>query len=360
MFPASPRERDSVRSAQEEGLATDPLQRVAGAENTTRSVDHPLTPASPPCGLATRTESAVTGRSHHFHVIAIAVTAALLAAACKPSTDAPATPATPMQQAPAAADTPAAAQPAHAGNDDTAISAFLVSTYGPDATLAGEWGQLPNDRALLAEGGEQDGTVTRRVCEHERIQYKAKPAVLLAVCGVPKDFGHPTPGITDFFLLQGEPLAVVAQSHLQEFGSMGNAGEVESERFGADLPGFTVESGFTGQGHTTVHRSILLPKDGRFQEAATLLSSMDDTVLREGCTSDADVCAPEKAYDIEFDLDIDDSQAAAQAYPLQVQEEGKACGKPVDARYTLTLDPATLRYDVPAALRRELPCAAGA
>jgi hypothetical protein len=300
----------------------------------------------------------VTGRTHHFHVIALAVTAALLAAACKPSADAPAEdPVTPAQQAPAAADMPPAAQPAHARHDDAAISAFLVSTYGPDATLSGEWAKLPNDRALLAEGGEQDGAVTRRVCAHERTQYTSRPAVLLAVCGTPKDFGHPTPGITDFFLLQGEPLAVVAQSHLQAFGSMGSAGEIDAERFGADLPGFIVESGFTGQGHTTINRTVLLPKGNAFVEAATFLGGMDDDTLREGCKgSDASFCAADKAYDIDFDLDIDDSNAAAPSYPLQVHEEGNACGKPRNARYTLTLDSAAMTYAVPPALRRELAC----
>lgn len=295
------------------------------------------------------------GRPLPLHAIA-ALSATLLAAACtqQADTDTAATSETPQAQAPQAPPPPATA------TGEAAIGAFLASAYGPAATLAGEWTQLPNDRALLAQGGEQDGAVTRRVCEHERTQYDGKPAVLLAVCGALKDFGHPTPGITDFFLLQGEPLAVVAQSHLQSFGSMGNAGDVDSERFGANLPGFIVESGFTGQGHTTIQRTVLLPKGGAFHEAATLLSGMDDNVLREGCDDEAASCPPGEAYDIEFDLDVDDTDPAAAAYPVVVQERGDACGKPAEARYTLTLDTAKLTYDVPAALRRELPCASTA
>ncbi len=293
----------------------------------------------------------MTGRSLPRHTLIAAVATAFVASACTRSDDAPANAASPAQQAPAAQT-----NAGNAATGEAAITAFLGSAYGPNATLAGEWTQAPYDRALLAEGGEQDGAVTRRVCEHERTQYDGKPAVLLAVCGALKDFGHPTPGITDFFLLQGEPLAEVARAHLQRFGSMGNAGDVDSERFGANLPGFIVESGFTGQGHTTINRSLLLPKGSAFVEAATFLSGMDDDVLREGCDDEAASCPPGQAYDIEFDLDVDDTDPAAAAYPLLVQERGDACGKPADARYTLSLDAATLTYNVPAALRRELPC----
>ena len=116
-------------------------------------------------------------------------------------------------------------------------------------------------------------------------------------------------------------------------------------------------TGFTGQGHTTVNRNILLPRDGRFVEAATFLAGMDDTLLRKGCDDNPDICGSNQAYDIDFALQIDQADPAAAAYPLRVQEQGIACGTTVSARYTLTLDPASFKYGVPAALHRELPCA---
>ena len=295
--------------------------------------------------------------SRRTHKTLLALSLLPLIAACQPA-DAPqgtAAPSASPDTAPAPADN--AAFPTDVSPAGDAVTTFLNSIYGPRAKVAGEWTGVPADASFHAKEGEaSDGAVTRRVCEQETTEYNGQPAVLLAVCGIPKDFGHPTPGITDFFLLQGQPLASVAKAHLQQFGSMGSVGEIDSERFGANLPGFIVEGGFTGQGHTEVKQTLLLPKDGGFHEAASFLSALHDNVLREGCKGDSAICPPGKAYDIEFDLDIDDGNKSATAYPLTVHEEGKACGKSVDTRHTLTLDSATLKYNVPAALRRELAC----
>lgn len=281
--------------------------------------------------------------------------AMLLLAACQQATSPQDDPAasTPTETA---LPSTVAALPAETEDGGSALATFLTSIYGSGAGLDREWNGVPSDPVYRAQEGETtDGTVTRRVCEHETTEYNGKPAVMLAVCGIPKDFGHPTPGITDFFLLQGQPLAAVASARLQQFGSMGSAGEIDAERFGANLPGFIVESGFTGQGHTTVNRTVLVPKDDGFHEAGSFLASMDDNLLRKGCT-DGPTCQPGKDYEIEFELDIDDFNRTAKTYPLVVHEQGKACGAELDKRYTLTLDPATLTYDIPAALRRELAC----
>jgi FtsP/CotA-like multicopper oxidase with cupredoxin domain len=283
-----------------------------------------------------------------------------LLAACQPANPpADAAAASAAQAAPA--DAPAnAAAPAEPAAQGDGLAAFLTYVYGPAARLQGEWTTVPVDVTVRARAGETaNGTVTRRVCERDDTTLGGEPTVLLAVCGTPKDMGHATPGFTDLYVLQQQDGAWVARArrHFEEFGSMGSVGEVEGERLGAALAGFIVESGTTGQGHTVARHTVLLPKDGGFHEAATFLAGMDDDALREGCGTDGAPCPPGQAYDLEFALDIDDANPAAEAYPLTVHEQGEACGARVDVRHTLTLDAATQTYRVPDALRRELPCA---
>lgn len=286
----------------------------------------------------------------------IAAACALALAACQRNPPAPQADAASAETATVAAP-PLIDAPMPAGDR---LQAFLASVYGDDARVDGEWTGVPRDAALQLTSGERDpGTVTRRVCEREDLTLAGKPTVLLAVCGTPKDIGHTSPGSTDLFVLQDEAGAWVtrATGHFEKFGSMGTTGEVEGERLGAELAGFIVEGGMTGQGHTVSNRTILLPRDGRFHEAAAFLAGMDDDVLREGCNAGAGECPPGEAYDLDLELDIDDANAAAAAYPLRVHEAGNACGRTVDVRHVLTLDPKTLTYAVPASLQRDLPCA---
>lgn len=287
--------------------------------------------------------------------IAVACVLAASLAACQRTAPAPdATADAPAPAAPPAAPPASAPAPARDG-----LQAFLTARYGEGARVEGEWTGVPADAALRLKAGETaPGTVTRRVCEQEEMTLAGKPTVLLAVCGSPRDIAHYSPGLTDLFMLQDEGGRWVprASGHFEQFGSMGTTGDVEGERLGADLAGFVVEGGMTGQGHTVSNRTILLPRDGSFREAASFLAGMDDDVLREGCNASAGECPPGEPYDLDFDLDIDDANPAAAAYPLRVHEEGTACGRKVDVRHVLTLDPATLTYAVPAPLTRELPC----
>lgn len=282
-------------------------------------------------------------------ILACAITTAL--AACSPAGD-PAANAAPAQaDAPAIAPTQPALPPA--AIDDTTLAAFLASTYGPSAKPTGEWSTAPTDTGLRTEG-ESDGQVIRTVCEREPVTRAGQPALLLAVCGTVQGAGHPATGVNDFFVLrrEGDALAADASAHMLEFGSSGSPGEVDAERFGADLYGFVVESGFYNMGQSVQTRHVVLPKDGSFVDAGWFRESLANEDWMEGCRERGD-CGPVKAFDIEFELDIDDSDAAAAAYPLQVTESGTACGKPADAQYRLTLDPATMTYAVPAALQRE-------
>lgn len=283
--------------------------------------------------------------------------ALLLLAACQPS--ASSADADPASSPAALAVPPGPSKREGASAMDDGLAGFLTYVYGPAARLQGEWNTVPIDVTVRARAGETaNGTVTRRICERKDATLSGERTVLLAVCGTPQQAGHATPGFTDLYVLQQQDGAWVARArrHFEQFGSMGSSGEVDGERLGAALAGFIVESGFTGQGHTVVNRTVLLPRDGGFHEAATFLAGMDDDVLREGCDGDAAACPPGQAYDIDFVLDIDDSDPAASAYPLRVHEAGNACGRPVDARHVLTLDAATLTYAVPPALKRETAC----
>ncbi|MDN5780760.1 MAG: hypothetical protein L0H23_01840 [Luteimonas sp.] len=280
----------------------------------------------------------------------LATTLALALAACAPAGDSAAGIA-PVDD-PAVAPRPAATQ---AGTiDDAEVSAFLASTYGPAAAQPGEWKTMPADAAFKAEGGESDGQVVRSVCERESVTLAGQPAVLLAVCGTVQDAGHPAAGVNDFFLLQrsGDALATVASAHMAEFGSRGSPGEVDIERFGADLYGFVVETGFYNMGQSVGTRHVLLPRGRDFVDAGWFRDSLGNEDWMKGCGERGD-CGPGDAYDIDFDLHVDDSDPAAAAYPLLVTETGTACGKPADAQYRMVLDPASMTYAVPAALRRD-------
>lgn len=273
-------------------------------------------------------------------------------AACRPEAAPPAATPPPVATAPAAQ----AALPAAATRIDAAtVAAFLAAQYGPGAKAQGEWTGVPADAALRHQD-ETDGAVTRKVCAREDATIEGRASVLLAVCGTPKDFGHVTPGITDFWLLQDRDgkLAASARSHLAEYGSMGNAGEVDVERLGAELYGFEVESGFFNMGDGISSRSLLLPKDGAFVEAADMRASLSHGENMDDCDERGD--CPADGYDIEFDLDVDDSDPSAAAYPLVVRESGIACRQPAQSEYKLVLDPATMTYAVPKALQRETGC----
>lgn len=283
----------------------------------------------------------------------LASTVALAIAACSPATESAATPAGTQ---PADAGDPAATstQPVGAATvDDAAVSAFLASVYGPSASLSGEWNNVPADASFSVEG-ESDGQVTRSVCEQEEATISGQPAVMLAVCGTVQGAGHPAAGTNDFFLLQpGDgALAATASAHMDEFGSRGEPGDVDSERFGADLYGFVVESGFYNMGQGVQTNHLVLPKDGGFVDAGWFREGLDNEDWMKGCLERGE-CSADEAYDIDFELDIDDSDPGAAAYPLRVTESGTACGKPADATHDLALDVATMTYAVPAALQRD-------
>lgn len=241
--------------------------------------------------------------------------------------------------------------------DNTALDAFLASVYGQGASRTRPWVHAPLQASLRDTETEANApeNVTRQLCADESIFQGGQPARLIAICGQPEDYGHPTPGLTDFFLLrmQDGKAVAAAQQHLQEYGSMGNPGEVKVMQLGADLWGFVVRSSFTNMGYTSSTWGIVLPKDGGFQDAGFFRSHIDNLGLVEGCDDASQPCTDPKAFNIDFALDTDRSHPTAAHWPLVVTENGPACGKPANATHRVLLEPTTMRYQVPNILKRE-------
>lgn len=281
----------------------------------------------------------------HPLILATGISAGLLLAACNAPTPAPSTTAaTP----PSTSGSPKATA---AAPDDAAVQGFLTALYGPSAKRDGEWKGVPVQAAYRDQDAGEREAVTRQVCEDKTVTIAGVPSRLLAVCGRPDDFGHPTPGLNDFFLLQAEGGRAVAraQAHLA-YGSMGQPGDVDAVQLGPDLWGFAVDSGFTNMGQTTGSRSFVIPRDGAFHDAGFIRTDLSNA-MAEDC-DDGKPCTSPTAYDIEFDIQPDRS-AAGPVWPLQVRESGHACGTPATAQHRVEFDAATQAYRVPRILKRE-------
>ncbi|MCD9007706.1 hypothetical protein LDO31_15980 [Luteimonas sp. XNQY3] len=245
-------------------------------------------------------------------------------------------------------DVPRNDAPSVTGLDGGAVRTFLVTQYGELAQLQGDWPGTP-----VAEGLGSDAA-SREVCAREAIGTPDAPAELLAVCGVPDDAGHATTARIDFFLLRADAdtVTAAAHTHADGFGSTGDVADVDVRRFGPRLYGFVVEDGFTGQGITIGNTSLVLPDGDGFKVAATLRSSLDNLGAMAGC-AERDDCTPDAAYDLSFELAIDDQGAGAAAWPLRVREQGEACGRRVERTHRVPFDVAAGTWAVPASLQRE-------
>jgi|GEM_PF-189542 len=245
----------------------------------------------------------------------------------------------------------AAASPA-TGLDGGAVRMFLVDQYGELAQLAGDWPGAP------VTGGLGTVAASREVCARAAIGTPDAPAELVAVCGVPDGAGHVTSALTDFFLLRHDDTGAVsaaARQHMDRFGSSGDVGDVSVRRFGPRLHGFVVEDGFTGQGITIGNTSLVLPDGDGFRVAASLRSSLDNLGAMAGC-AERDDCTPDAAFDLSFELAVDDRDATAAAWPLRVRERGEACGRRVDRMHQVPFDVSAGTWTVPARLQREEGC----
>lgn len=234
------------------------------------------------------------------------------------------------------------------GLDGGGVRTFLVTQYGELAQLSGDWPGTP-----VAEDLGTDAA-SREVCAREAMGTPDMPAELVAVCGVPDDAGHATTARIDLFLLQadGDTVTAAARAHMDGFGSTGDVAGVDVRRFGPRLYGFVVEDGYTAQGITIGNTSLVLPEGDGFKVAASLRSSLDNLGAMAGC-AERDDCAPDTAYDLTFDLAIDDRNADAVAWPLRVREAGEACGRRVERTHMVPFDAARATWTVPDALQRD-------
>lgn len=282
--------------------------------------------------------------------------ACALLAACQPTAPDPVDAKAAQSASPAAAPAPAAAAQT-AAVDNAALDRFLSSVYGEGASRTGAWKQAPLQAAFRdnkAAAGKPE-KVTRQLCADQSITSGGQPARMIAVCGQPEDHGHPTPGLTDFFLLRMQDGNAVAsaQQHFQAFGSMGNPGDVKAMQLGADLWGFVVKSSFMNMGIITADWVMVLPKDGGFHDAGAVRSHISNHGAVPACQEADGACDAPEAFSIDFALDADRGNPGAAHWPLVVTESGRACGKPAQATHRVLLDPATLRYQVPDVLKRE-------
>ncbi|MDR6991762.1 hypothetical protein [Luteimonas sp. 3794] len=259
-----------------------------------------------------------------------------------------ATPTLPPDVAATPSEPPQAAAAPVTGLDGGAVRAYLVSQYGELAQLQGDWPGTP-----AADGLGRDAA-SREVCAREAIGTPEVPAELVAVCGVPDGAGHATTARIDVFLLQlgTDGVTATARQHMDGFGDNGDVAELAVRRFGPRLHGFVVDDGFTGQGITIGTSHLVLPHAGGFAVAATLRSSLDNLGAMAGC-GERDDCTPDAAFDLMFDLAIDDRDATAVAWPLRVRERGEACGRRIDRTHLVPFDPTTGAWAVPAELQRD-------
>ncbi len=60
-----------------------------------------------------------------------------------------------------------------------------------------------------------------------------------------------------------------------------------------------------------------------------------------------------KLFDIDFRLEVDDSDRSARVWPLLVTEQGEQCGKPLSRQHRFVLDKQTWKYPFTESLQRE-------
>lgn len=281
------------------------------------------------------------------HRLCLAACAALvLLPACKqptaPRKDAIRTPAT-TPTATAVPATPAAATTQPVLTPDAALTRTLVGLYGAKASASSSWTTVPVDAGLRLDE-EEPGAVTRRVCA--RGPGAGPDEQLVAVCGQVEAFGHVTPGVLDLYRLQAGAVPGVIRLAARESGSMGNPGEVAVRRFGAQLAGFEVTSSFYNMGQGVGTRQLFLARPTRIDDAGWM---RDGLYYKEDCKGTD--CAD--AFNLTFDLAIDNSNPQASMYPLVVTEHGTECGRKVSTVRRIPFDAKSAKYVIPDALQRE-------
>lgn len=275
------------------------------------------------------------------HCLALLLACAI--AGCKPAAaPAPAAPA-----APSAATAPAAAATRVPRTER--LQAFLQARYGKQARLSQDW------------SGQADGLdVQSAVCAEQPVVVGNQVQQLLAVCHRLSDGGHANPGLIDFLVLRddGTGLAVVAEKLADTFGSDGDPGAVDILRLGSDFYGFVVYSSWIGQGLVLESQDLVLPGPKGLVNAGSVRQHIDNQGALD-CSDEgrdpeqtAEQCRAQ-LFDVDFKLAVDDSDPAARAWPVTIEEVGMSCGNKLGTTRVFEFDTEHWRYPFPASMQRE-------
>ncbi|MEY4754050.1 MAG: hypothetical protein RJA44_1725 [Pseudomonadota bacterium] len=193
------------------------------------------------------------------------------------------------------------------------------------------WGEKNADGTA-----DQDRSLRLDICASNHEQ-KDLNVFLLAVCGrAGENVTHIDSGTIDMYAINRStgPFEVVAESHMDGFGSMGEPGEIKILRLGRAFWGFQIEGGFTGQGITVAHTRLYVPHKDDFTEALNILSFYGNG----GVTEDKD-----QQTEINREI-VPLANGTDNTYKLKISETSRGKASKV---YMAGFDTAQWRYNYP-------------
>lgn len=212
---------------------------------------------------------------------------------------------------------------AHAANDK-AGPALMDAAYGRYNPKAKGW-QLQNDGLLY----------TFRILEQRVISTPEGDRVYVLAGGDVREEEafHAAPGLIGAFLAQevNGSLKLMAGAKALPYGGWGKAPDsFQFKQLGPDYQyGWVVESGYTGQGQTSVMQSLLMPVNGKMAEVGTL-----------------QVC------DKELEIAVDSNAVGGRLSPLVVKIKAYAAGPKAKGKtVTVPFDDKSGKYRVPKELQ---------
>jgi hypothetical protein len=167
-----------------------------------------------------------------------------------------------------------------------------------------------------------------------------------------KENSHAATGLAGAFVLEEKAgrVDLVAASKAMKYGSFGAAPlAVKLLQFGPDYYyGWLYESGYTGQGYTSSHVDVLLPRGKGIAVLASIPSHMDN----DGVYSCDEAATRKQCESLDFDLRIDSARSDVKVYPLIVTRGGIQAGVDVKpAAWHIGFDEKKWRYEVPTVLK---------
>lgn len=254
-----------------------------------------------------------------------------------------------------------------AGTHEQRLQAFLRARYGANARLDAAWQDQWDDTEVEAQR-----PVTRQVCARDTVDTDGQVQHLLAVCQTLDDAASVEPGRVDLYVLRdgspllgkdpgtdtfatlsgmGPPLLVIAQRLQGRYGRKGAPGTVQIEQLGPQRHAFRITHGELDRGTARRSRSYVAVHNNRLREVAMLREHLDNRAA-PGCEDSTTACdAP--TFDIDFSINVGDSDAVDGYWPLTVRTRGQDCSGPAHEYHLLKFDARTRGYAVPAELQRD-------